>query len=243
MNSSMLDQAARESWATKTLLGTCVILFVMKLLHIDISADSNLQGLLMYDLPASFRYHWQGIYLNLLLNKSLDIFYILSKSPLFERILAGEVWRIFTPALLHGSLMHIGFNLLWLHVIGQQIERRIGVLRYIALILIAAALSNTAQYLMSGYRFVGLSGVVCAMVCFVWARQQINPWEHYQLEPATMRFLSIFVLGLAILQTFFFWMALWGSKHISLGIANTAHIAGGLVGYALAQMDLFRARN
>lgn len=243
MNQQMLDQAARENWITKTVLGACIVLFLMKMLRIDISSETNLQGLLMYDLPESFRHYWRGIYFSLLKNSSLDLFYVIRNSSLFERISQGEVWRIFTPALMHGSLMHIGFNLLWLHVIGQQIERRIGVLRYIALILIAAALSNTAQYLMTGYRFVGLSGVVCAMVCFVWARQQINPWERYQLEASTMRFLSIFVLGLAVLQAFFFWMALWGSRHISLGIANTAHIAGGLVGYALAQLDSFQARH
>ncbi len=37
-----------------------------------------------------------------------------------ELILAGQVWRLFTPMLLHGSILHIGFNMYALFVIGPR---------------------------------------------------------------------------------------------------------------------------
>jgi GlpG protein len=92
---------------------------------------------------------------------------------------------------------------------------------------------------MGGYQFVGLSGVICGMIMFVWTRNSIAPWEGYQLDPKTMRFLTIFIVGVAIGQTVAFLSALAGLGHFSLGIANTAHIMGGVVGWALAKMEVF----
>jgi GlpG protein len=123
---------------------------------------------------------WQGMYAELLQkykkdsDKSAPTF--TESAPLFEKIKQGEIWRLVTPAFLHANLFHILFNVLWLMVLGNQIESRIGVLRYLLLIIISAAISNTAQYLMSGPNFLGLSGVICGMGGFIWARQQKAPW-------------------------------------------------------------------
>lgn len=52
-----------------------------------------------------------------------------------EFIIAGQLWRLFTPALLHGSIMHIGFNMYALVVIGSGLERFFGHGRYLLLYL------------------------------------------------------------------------------------------------------------
>ena len=44
-----------------------------------------------------------------------------------DYILAGQFWRFLTPLLLHGSIMHIGFNMYALLVIGAGIGAGIGV--------------------------------------------------------------------------------------------------------------------
>ncbi|MCB1134811.1 MAG: rhomboid family intramembrane serine protease, partial [Chlamydiia bacterium] len=61
----------------------------------------------------------------------------------FERIRQGEVWRFVTPVFLHAGLFHIFFNMLWLIALGSQMEIRIGAFRYVAFIIVAAAVSNT----------------------------------------------------------------------------------------------------
>ena len=52
---------------------------------------------------------------------------------------AGEWWRLLTSALLHGSLLHLGFNALLLYRLGETLERRLGPVRSAALLAAGAA--------------------------------------------------------------------------------------------------------
>lgn len=56
----------------------------------------------------------------------------------------GEWWRIFTAAFLHGSLMHIGFNMLALYQVGSIVERAMGGLRYLIVYVCAIVGSGFA---------------------------------------------------------------------------------------------------
>lgn len=183
---------------------------------------------------------WQGIYAHVSrFLQGKDQRQLWRQEPLFERIRQGQVWRVVTPMLLHGSLLHIFFNMIWLFVLGNQLERRLGTVRYLALIVITAALSNTAQYLMSGWSFLGYSGVVCGMLGFIWMRQKAAPWEGYQLAPGTIPFISLFIGGLALMQlSSFVWEILYATS-FAPNIANTCHIAGGIVGILLAKLPFF----
>lgn len=159
--------------------------------------------------------------------------------PMFEKIKQGQYWRLFTPCLMHNDVFHLLFNMIWLLVMGHQIEKRVGAARYILFILLTGAVSNTAQYLMSGASFMGISGVICAMIAFVWFRQQKAPWEGYQIQAATMGFITIFVFAMALIQAYDFMLVTSGHAAQGLQIANTAHIIGGISGYLLSKMRLF----
>ena len=100
----------------------------------------------------------------------------------FEKIRQGEVWRLFTPCLLHFDFLHILFNMAWLWILGKQIEERIHWKKLGLLILIVGIVSNTAQYLVSGPSFLGFSGIVVGMAGFIWMRQRNAPWEGYPLS-------------------------------------------------------------
>jgi len=43
---------------------------------------------------------------------------------------AGQWWRLLSSGFLHGSLMHIGFNMFLLYALGSQLERGIGSARF-----------------------------------------------------------------------------------------------------------------
>jgi membrane associated rhomboid family serine protease len=43
----------------------------------------------------------------------------------------GQWWRVITSAFLHGSLIHIGFNLFLLYQLGMQLERGLGTRRFL----------------------------------------------------------------------------------------------------------------
>jgi len=161
-------------------------------------------------------------------------------TPPFEKIKEGEVWRLFTPALLHSSFLHILFNMLWLLILGKQLEERLNARSYILLVLIIGIVSNTAQYLMSGPNFMGFSGVVCGMVGFICVRQKIAPWEGYPLERSTSMFLIYFISALFLVQLVSFYFEAHNNFSFSPGIANTAHISGAITGALLAFLPLFK---
>ena len=167
---------------------------------------------------------------------------LIQKAPLFEKIREGQIWRLFTPCLLHGDLFHLFFNVVWLLILGSQIEQKIKFSRYLLLILVTGILTNTAQYLMSGFQFLGLSGIVCAMAAFIWTRQRIAAWEGYNLNKTTVSLIGFFILTMLIIQTASFFIEVYGNGSISPGIANTAHLSGIILGLILGRLPLFSWR-
>ena len=160
-------------------------------------------------------------------------------APMFEKIQQGEIWRLFSPALLHYDILHLFFNMIWLLILGKQMEERLGTIRFGFFILLTGIFSNTCQYLMGGPFFLGLSGVICAMITFIWFRQKRAVWEGYQLLPMTMGFITVFVLALVGMQTISFILEIQGSHSFSPHTANTAHLSGALIGYVFARTNWF----
>lgn len=161
------------------------------------------------------------------------------KAVLFSKIREGQIWRLFTPCLLHIDLIHLFFNMIWLFVLGAQMEARLSGGRYLLFILLAGIFSNLCQYLMGGANFIGFSGVLCAMIAYVWIRQKKAPWEGYQLLPVTMGFITVFILAMFAIQVISFTLEITGRNAIPLAIANTAHLSGAFAGFVLAYCNFF----
>lgn len=81
-----------------------------------------------------------------------------------EMILQGQVWRLLTPALLHGSLLHIGFNMYALFSLGSSLERYYGHARFLLLYVIGAFCGNALSFLLSPKASIGASTAVFALV-------------------------------------------------------------------------------
>lgn len=186
--------------------------------------------------------YWEGFY-NQLLDHFTNTKPLHVDAPLFEKIKQGEVWRLFTPCLMHSDFLHILFNMLWLLVLGKQLEQRLNARRYLLLIVLIGIFSNTCQYLMSGPNFIGFSGVVCGMVTFIWVRQKIAPWEGYPLEQGTSMFIVYFISALLAIQLVSFYLEVNHNLSISPGIANTAHLTGAAIGVVLGFIPFFKKSN
>lgn len=182
--------------------------------------------------------YWTGIY-DAVLEAHQQGTPIQIKAPLFEKIRQGEVWRLLTPCLLHGNILHLLFNMLWLAVLGRQMENRLSLGKYAAFMIIVGVLSNTAQYLMGGANFLGISGILTGMLAFVWIRQRKAAWEGYRLEQGTLGFIAFFVLLMFAIQLAAFVAQFFYGMHFSPAIANTAHLSGALVGYLLGKTRFF----
>lgn len=146
--------------------------------------------------------------------------------PMLPEILAGQYWRLVTPIFLHFSIFHIVFNMLWTWELGRLIEWRQGMASLAALTVALSALSNLAQYLVSGSPlFGGMSGVIYGYFGYVWIQSLTNPGFRIRLNPVIIKLL----LG--------WFLICWSGildKIFGLSIANTAHTAGLLSGMAIA---------
>lgn len=81
-----------------------------------------------------------------------------------EAILAGQLWRLITPVLLHGSLMHIGFNMYALLAIGAGMESRMGHIRFLMLYLVSGFAGNVFSFFFSEAYSLGASTAVFGLL-------------------------------------------------------------------------------
>ncbi len=190
---------------------------------------------------------WQGAYPYFVQTCKRFIAYKAFEPPMwqdiefFGKIKKGEVWRLVTPILLHADILHLFFNMIWLLILGTQIEAHIGIGRYLIFITLCAVVANVAQYLISGPFFIGFSGVVCSMAFFIRARQKTAPWEGYHMATSTFHFILFFIGALACLSLLTFGLEIFGFGSIQIIIANTAHITGALIGYFLGRQNIFHS--
>jgi rhomboid protease GluP len=90
---------------------------------------------------------------------------ILYGARINEAILAGQIWRFITPALLHASLPHIAFNMYALLSFGTGLERHFGHGRFLLLYLLSAFAGNVASFLFTGGSYsVGASTAVFGLL-------------------------------------------------------------------------------
>ena len=78
----------------------------------------------------------------------------------------GEWWRLVTSAFLHGSFLHIAFNMYVLFALGPALERILGHVRFLVLYLVAALGGGIASYAFSDIRSVsvGASGAIFGLM-------------------------------------------------------------------------------
>lgn len=81
-----------------------------------------------------------------------------------EFIRAGQVWRFLTPALLHGSVTHIFFNMYALLSFGTALEQFFGRGRFLVLYLLGAFAGNVTSFLLTSGYSVGASTAVFGLV-------------------------------------------------------------------------------
>ena len=81
-------------------------------------------------------------------------------------IAQGEWWRLITSTLLHGSILHLLFNMYALYWLGPQLEQALGHKRFAALYVLSALGGSVASYWFSDVRTVsvGASGAIFGLI-------------------------------------------------------------------------------
>ncbi len=141
----------------------------------------------------------------------------------------GQWWRLITPIFLHFGALHIIFNGLWIWELGRRVESDLGHWALLSLIVVVGVGSNLAQYQASASGlFGGLSGVLYGLVGFLAVWQRYRPMR----EPLSSGIIIFMIVWLLLCMSGAVDFFIEGS------VANTAHIAGLLLGCALAVLAL-----
>lgn len=126
----------------------------------------------------------------------------------------GRWWTLFTAMYLHGSLLHILFNLLWIRQLGPAVEEMFGPARLVTIFTVAGVVgfvvSNAAGIPFTIGASGSIFGLLGAMVAY--GRRRGGAFGSLVLRQYGMWALILFMFG--------FFMA---------GVNNLAH-AGGFVG-------------
>jgi rhomboid protease GluP len=81
-----------------------------------------------------------------------------------DLIQAGQLWRLLTPALVHGSIAHIGFNMYALLSFGTGLERHFGHGRFLLLYVLGAFTGNVLSFFFSPEPSVGASTAIFGLL-------------------------------------------------------------------------------
>jgi GlpG protein len=146
-------------------------------------------------------------------------------ADLATTLASGQLWRLVTPVFLHFSVAHLLFNMAVIIEFGRRVERGLGGLTLLGMVLAIAVASNLAQYLATGPGlFGGMSGVAYGLVGFVVVRGRRAPenplWQ-------VSRSFVVAVVGFLVL------MSTGVTELFGLHIANAAHWIGLCVGALL----------
>ena len=77
-----------------------------------------------------------------------------------------EPWRLFSYTLLHGGLMHLGFNMMALYQIGPLVEKTFGSIRFLFLWIFTGAFAIVVPEFILGYArpTIGASGSIFGII-------------------------------------------------------------------------------
>ncbi|OOF39480.1 rhomboid family intramembrane serine protease [Rodentibacter mrazii] len=127
------------------------------------------------------------------------------------------LWRYITHSFVHLSNIHIIANLSWFWLFGSVIERYFGGRKLFFIFLVSAIVSGIVQNYFSGAGFFGLSGVVYAVLGYVFVVDKLNA-NMFDLPKG---FFTMLLVGL-----------IFGfiSPLFDIYIGNAAHISGLIVG-------------
>lgn len=136
-----------------------------------------------------------------------------------DAILAGQYWRLVTPMFLHGGILHLGFNLYALYILGSRVERFFGPWRYLGLFLVSGISGNLFSFLFTSAPSLGSStaifGLLAAEGTFIYQHRKLIG---SRFSTALRQIIQLAAINLLI--------------GLSPGIDNWGHLGGLLGGLA-----------
>ncbi len=94
-----------------------------------------------------------------------------------EAIIDGQYWRLITAMFLHGGILHLGFNLYALYILGRTVENFFGHWRFLGLFLLSGISGNLCSFLLTASPSLGSSTAIFGLL----AAEGVFIYQHKQL--------------------------------------------------------------
>jgi membrane associated rhomboid family serine protease len=192
-------------------IGVCTILYVLTLL---VSGNAIFRGGLSFLSPSPL---------------ALDLFGMSGADPVFRR---GRWWTLLTASWLHGNLLHILFNMMWVRDLGPVMVDFYGPSRTIIIYTVSGVsgfvLSSVAGEVLGGLPIPFLRGAAYTMGASAAVFGLLGAMVHYGRRGGGSSFVEATAMRYAVIGFIF--------GLIMPGIDNFAHAGGFLGGYAASSV-------
>lgn len=147
-----------------------------------------------------------------------------------------EIPTIFTSMFMHGGWLHLGGNMLYLWIFGDNVEDHLGKLKYIFLYVLSGIAATFAQYIFfpqSDLPNVGASGAIAGVLgayLLFFPGQKIT----VLLGRSVVAMQALIVIGFWIFLQVVSGAGSLASAQDTGGVAYMAHVGGFVAGLAVA---------
>ena len=182
------------------IIGACVVLYAAGLL-LDLRGALQSRGLLS------------------LLSPSMVALYKLGMTGGFATG-EGRWWTTLTAIYLHGGLLHIFFNMWWIHRLGAEAQELFGRARFFILFTLTGAAGFVLSNAMGARPSIGASGAIFGLMgaMLAFTRRQHASWSAIASGPLMQSIVIVLLFGL-----------------MTPGVNNLAHLGGIASGFLIGQ--------
>jgi membrane associated rhomboid family serine protease len=148
----------------------------------------------------------------------------------------GDFLTLFTSMFMHAGWVHLGGNMLYLWIFGDNVEDRFGHIQFAIFYLLcglAATFAQLAFSMGSNVPNLGASGAVAGVLgayILMFPQQQVKVLVGRVVTPVS----ALIVIGLWFVLQFFSGLGSIANTADTGGVAYMAHVGGFIAGFVLA---------
>jgi len=179
--------------------------------------------------------------------KEKELKNFISSFALFPYLISQgkNFFSLFSSMFLHGSFGHLFSNMLFLHIFGENLERKLGKLRYLFFYLLCGILASLTEIIFHPYSKIPMVGASGAIAGLMGAYLRIFPTHKIDvLLTLGWYFRVVSLPAWTMLIYWFLFQLISGLGSLAFfslsNIAYFAHLGGFLVGFLL--IDFFKKR-
>lgn len=161
------------------------------------------------------------------------------------------ILTLITSMFMHGGLLHLGGNMLYLWIFGDNVEDAMGHLRFLFFYLLCGVVAALAQIMINTHSPIPIIGASGAIAGVLGAYLMLYPYSRILTVAILFFFIRLIYLPAIVILGLWFLLQLFLSMgRAQGGVAYLAHIGGFVAGALLiyifkkryVQVQLFRRR-